>query len=98
MSKTVNIGKVKIGGGNPIAIQSMANKDPHDEDALIKQVMRLSDAGCDIMRLTVPDMEAAETFGRVKQKLMDKGYDIPLVADIHFDYRMAIESIKRGSG
>ena len=97
MSKTVNIGKVKIGGGNPIAIQSMANKDPHDEDALIKQVMRLSDAGCDIMRLTVPDMEAAKTFGRVKQKLMDKGYDIPLVADIHFDYRMAIESIKRGA-
>ena len=57
MSKIVKIGKVTIGGGNPIAIQSMANVDPHDEGLLVSQVKRLKDAGCDIMRLTVPDTE-----------------------------------------
>ena len=97
MTKTVRIGKVTIGGGNPIAIQSMANVDPHDEKALIDQVVRLSDAGCDIMRLTVPDQEAADVFGRVKKSLLRSGYDIPLVADIHFDYRMAVEAIKNGA-
>ena len=97
MTKTVRIGKVAIGGGNPIAIQSMANVDPHDENALVDQVVRLADAGCDIMRLTVPDQEAADTFGRVKSRLMKSGYDIPLVADIHFDYRMAIEAINNGA-
>ena len=94
MTKEVRIGKVHIGGGNPIAIQSMANVDPHDEKALIDQVARLADAGCDIMRLTVPDQEAAEVFGQVKSKLLKSGYDIPLVADIHFDYRMALEAMK----
>ncbi|MBQ5954544.1 MAG: flavodoxin-dependent (E)-4-hydroxy-3-methylbut-2-enyl-diphosphate synthase [Firmicutes bacterium] len=97
MSKIVRIGKVYIGGGNPIAIQSMANVDPHDEKALIDQVVKLSDAGCDIMRLTVPNQEAADVFGSVKSKLMRMGYDIPLVADIHFDYRMALEAIKNGA-
>jgi (E)-4-hydroxy-3-methylbut-2-enyl-diphosphate synthase len=97
MTKKVRIGKVVIGGGNPIAIQSMANVDPHDEMALIDQVVRLSDNGCDIMRLTVPDQEAADVFGRVKSSLLRSGYDIPLVADIHFDYRMAIEAIKNGA-
>ena len=97
MTKEVRIGKVVIGGGNPIAIQSMANVDPHDEKALIDQVVRLSDNGCDIMRLTVPDQDAADVFGRVKSSLLRSGYDIPLVADIHFDYRMAIEAIKNGA-
>ena len=97
MTKEVRIGKVVIGGGNPIAIQSMANVDPHDEKALIDQVVRLSDNGCDIMRLTVPDQEAADVFGRVKSSLLRSGYDIPLVADIHFDYRMAIAAIENGA-
>ena len=97
MSKTVRIGKITIGGGNPIAIQSMANVDPHDEKALIDQIVRLADAGCDIMRLTVPDQEAADVFGSVKSKLVKSGYDIPLVADIHFDYRMALEAMKNGA-
>ena len=97
MTKEVRIGKVHIGGGNPIAIQSMANVDPHDEKALIDQVAKLADAGCDIMRLTVPDQEAAEVFGQVKSKLLKSGYDIPLVADIHFDYRMALEAMKNGA-
>ena len=97
MSKIVKIGKVNIGGGNPIAVQSMANVDPHDDYLLVSQVKRLADAGCDIMRLTVPDKEAAEVFGRVKRELMTEGYDIPLVADIHFDHRLAIEAITQGA-
>ncbi|MBR6472217.1 MAG: flavodoxin-dependent (E)-4-hydroxy-3-methylbut-2-enyl-diphosphate synthase [Firmicutes bacterium] len=97
MSKIVKIGKVNIGGGNPIAVQSMANVDPHDDYLLVSQVKRLADAGCDIMRLTVPDKEAAEVFGRVKRELMTEGYDIPLVADIHFDHRLAIEAIAQGA-
>ncbi|MBO5994466.1 MAG: flavodoxin-dependent (E)-4-hydroxy-3-methylbut-2-enyl-diphosphate synthase [Firmicutes bacterium] len=97
MSDIVRIGKVVIGGGNPIAIQSMANVDPHDKYALLSQVKALADKGCDIMRLTVPDMEAAETFGTVKKELVTDGYDIPLVADIHFDYKLAIEAIKNGA-
>ena len=97
MSDIVKIGKVTIGGGNPIAIQSMANVDPHDKQALIAQVKRLADKGCDIMRLTVPDMEAAETFGIVKRELVTEGYDIPLVADIHFDYKLAIAAIENGA-
>ena len=97
MSDIVKIGKVTIGGGNPIAIQSMANVDPHDKQALIAQVKRLADKGCDIMRLTVPDTEAAETFGIVKRELVTEGYDIPLVADIHFDYKLAIAAIENGA-
>ena len=97
MSDIVKIGKVTIGGGNPIAVQSMANVDPHDKTALVNQVKRLADKGCDIMRLTVPDMEAATTFEEVKKELITEGYDIPLVADIHFDYRLAIEAIERGA-
>ena len=97
MSKIVKIGKVTIGGGNPIAIQSMANVDPHDEGLLVSQVKRLKDAGCDIMRLTVPDTEAAEVFGRVRKSLNEDGYDIPLVAAIHFDYRLAIKAIENGA-
>ena len=97
MSDIVKIGKVIIGGGNPVAIQSMANVDPHDRNALITQVKKVADKGCDIMRLTVPDHEAAVAFGEVKKELMTEGYDIPLVADIHFDYRLAIESIEHGA-
>ena len=97
MSDIVKIGKVTIGGGNPIAIQSMANVDPHDKQALMDQVKRLADKGCDIMRLTVPDTEAAETFGIVKKELVTEGYDIPLVADIHFDYKLAIAAIENGA-
>ena len=97
MSDIVKIGKVTIGGGNPIAIQSMANVDPHDKQALMDQVKRLADKGCDIMRLTVPDTEAAETFGIVKRELVTEGYDIPLVADIHFDYKLAIAAIENGA-
>ena len=96
-TKQVRIGDVVIGGGMPVAIQSMTNVDSRDEAALLRQTEELTDAGCQIVRIAVPDMEAADTLGRVKQKLMQSGNRVPLVADIHFDYRLAIEAIKAGA-
>lgn len=96
-SKLVKIGKVNIGNGNPVAIQSMCNVNPHDKDALLKQITELTNAGCEIVRLTVPDEDAAKTFGLVKRELVSLGNDVPLVADIHFDYKMAIRSIEEGA-
>lgn len=90
--KIVKIGDVMIGGGNPIAIQSMTNVNPLDENALINQIKALENEGCQIIRLAVPSMEAAEIFGRIKRKV-----EIPMVADIHFDYRLAIEAINQGA-
>ena len=92
MSKSVRCGNVTIGGGVPVSIQSMTNVDPHDETALLRQIRELSDAGCDIVRIAVPDREAAEVLGRVRAKT-----DVPLVADIHFDYRLAIAAIQAGA-
>lgn len=97
MSAEVRIGDVIIGNGHPVAIQSMCNVNPHDEKGLINQIERLTDAGCRIVRLTVPDEEAAEVFGQVKRKLILSGNRVPLVADIHFDYRMAIAAIRHGA-
>ena len=92
MTKQVNCGGVAIGGGAPITIQSMTNVDSRDEKALLEQIVRLEDAGCQIIRMAVPDMESAEVLGRVKKKI-----HIPMVADIHFDYRLAIASIEAGA-
>ena len=71
----------------------MTNVDSRDETALTEQIARLADAGCQIVRISVPDAEAAEVFGRVKRKFAH----VPLVADIHFDYRMALEAIRQGA-
>ncbi len=90
-TNTVNIGGVLIGGDNPIAIQSMCNTDTRDAKATIAQIKKLENAGCEIIRVAVPDMEAAEAVGEIK-----KGINIPLVADIHFDYRLALECLKQG--
>lgn len=87
----VRVGDVLIGGGNRITVQSMTNTDTRDAKATISQIRQLEEAGCDIIRVAVPDMEAAMTVGDIK-----KGIKIPLVADIHFDYRLAIECIKNG--
>lgn len=92
MTKQVNCGGVAIGGGAPITIQSMTNVDSRDEKALLEQIARLEDAGCQIIRMAVPDRESAEVLGRVKKKI-----HIPMVADIHFDYRLAIASIEAGA-
>lgn len=91
MTKQVNVGGVLIGGGAPISIQSMTNVSSRDPKALVKQVLELEDAGCEIIRMAVPDMESVASIKEVKSKI-----HIPLVADIHFDYRLAIASIEAG--
>lgn len=92
-TRQVRCGDVLIGGGAPVSIQSMTNVDSRDEHALTEQIARLADAGCQIVRISVPDAEAADVFGSVKRKFQR----LPLVADIHFDYRMAIEAIRQGA-
>lgn len=84
--------KVVIGGGSPVSVQSMTNTDTKDEDSTLSQIDSLVKAGCDIIRLAVPDMEAASAFGRIRSKV-----DVPLVADIHFDYKIAIAAIENGA-
>lgn len=91
-TKVVQIGDRKIGGGNPIAIQSMTNTKTEDIDATVKQVLALEKAGCDIIRCAVPTMEAAKALAKIKQQI-----HIPLVADIHFDYRLAIAAMENGA-
>ena len=90
-TRSFKIGALPIGGGAPVSVQSMANVDPHDAEALVRQVESCAALGCDIMRLTVPDVEAAKVLGEVKRRV-----SIPLVADIHFDYRCALASIEAG--
>lgn len=92
LTKVVQIGNVKIGGGNPIAIQSMTNTKTEDVDATVAQIHALEKAGCEIIRCAVPTIEAAEALGKIKKQI-----HIPLVADIHFDYRLAIAAIENGA-
>lgn len=91
-TKKIRIGDRYIGGGLPVLIQSMTNTRTQDRLATIEQIKRLEDAGCDIVRVAVPDMEAAEAVKEIKRKI-----SIPLVVDIHFDYRLAIQSIINGA-
>lgn len=91
-TRTVQIGKVQIGGGAPIAIQSMTNTRTEDVAATVEQIQRLEQAGCEIIRCTVPTLEAAKALGEIKKQI-----SIPLVADIHFDYRMAIAAMENGA-
>ncbi len=91
-TKVISIGNVKIGGNHPIAIQSMTNTHTEDVKATVEQILRLEAAGCQIVRCTVPTMEAAEALKEIKKQI-----HIPLVADIHFDYRMAIAAIENGA-
>lgn len=92
MTKQVRVGNVLIGNGAKISIQSMSNIDTKNVKAVLNQIDQLADAGCEIMRLAVPDMSAAKAFGEIKKKSK-----LPLVADIHFDYRLAIEAMKNGA-
>ena len=92
ITRQVNCGNVLIGGGAPISVQSMTNVDSRDEAALLRQIFELTDAGCQIVRVAVFDMEAAQVFEQVRKKVK-----VPLVADIHFDYRLAIAAIKAGA-
>jgi len=91
-SKTVYVGGIPVGGGNRIPVQSMTNTDTHDIIASCEQINRLSAAGCDIVRLTVPDLDAAEALREIKRRCDN----IPLVADIHFDYRIALKVAEYG--
>ncbi len=86
------MGGVGIGGSFPLAIQSMTNTDPHDAAATAQQILRLQEAGCDVVRITVPDMEAAECIPLIRTF----GVTIPIVADIHFDYRVALRCAELG--
>ncbi len=92
MTKTVTIGNRVIGGGNPILIQSMTNTKTEDVASTVAQIQALTAAGCDIIRCAVPTMEAAEALTEIKKQI-----SIPLVADIHFDYRLALAAIEHGA-
>lgn len=91
-TRVVQIGDQKIGGGNPVLIQSMTNTRTEDVQATVAQILELERAGCEIIRCTVPDTAAAEAVREIKKQI-----HIPLVADIHFDYKMAIAAIENGA-
>ncbi len=90
-SRQISIGDVKIGGGAPVSVQSMTITDTRDVTSTVAQIKRLEKAGCDIVRVAVPDMDAAKALGAIRKEIR-----IPLVSDIHFDYKLALESIKQG--
>lgn len=92
MTKQIMVGNVPVGGGAPVSIQSMCNTFTTDVDATVQQIDRLAAAGCDIVRVAVPDMEAAKAIGKIKERI-----SIPLVVDIHFDYKLALEAIAAGA-
>ena len=90
-TRQIHIGPVAIGGGAPISVQSMTNTKTTDTEATVAQIKALQEAGCDIVRLAVPDKNAVENLGNIIDQV-----DIPLIADIHFDYRLALEAINQG--
>ena len=91
-TRVIQIGNVKIGGGHPIAIQSMTNTKTEDVEATVAQILALEAVGCEIIRCAVPTMEAAMALREIKKQI-----HIPLVADIHFDYKLAIAAIENGA-
>ena len=91
ISKQIQIGGVKIGGGAPVVVQSMANTDTRDVKSTVRQIKQLEQYGCEIIRVAVPDMQAAAAIKDIK-----KGIKIPLIADIHFDYRLALAALDSG--
>ncbi len=92
-SSPVRVGSLTIGGDAPLSVQSMLNTDPHDLPACLAATKRLAEAGCDIVRLTVPDLAAAEAFSYLREA----GVTVPLVADIHFDYKLALAAVEAGA-
>ena len=91
-TRKILIGDVPVGGDAPISVQSMTNTLTSDSESTINQIKQLSEAGADIVRVSVPDQEAADSF-----KIIKENSPVPLVADIHFDYTMALEAIKGGA-
>lgn len=90
-TRQVQIGPYTLGSGNSVRVQSMCNTDTRDAAATAEQILRLENAGCEINRVAVPDMQAAEAIGEIKKRIHS-----PLVADIHFDYKLALEAVKQG--
>lgn len=90
-SRQIRIGKVSVGGGAPVTVQSMTKTDTRDVSATVAQIKSLEKAGCDIVRLAVPDMDAALALGKIRKRTK-----IPIVSDIHFDYRLALEAVRQG--
>jgi (E)-4-hydroxy-3-methylbut-2-enyl-diphosphate synthase len=91
ISKAIRVGNLHVGGDYPVTIQSMTNTDTRNVHATVNQIKHLEEAGCEIIRVAVPDMEAAEAIKQIKQNI-----SIPLVADIHFDYRLALKAMENG--
>ena len=91
MTREITVGDIKIGGGAPVSVQSMCNTRTDDVDATVAQILRLERAGCDVIRVAVPDMTAAKALAAIKKRI-----HIPLVADIHFDYRLALAALDGG--
>ena len=92
MSKQIQVGSVAVGGGAPVSIQSMCNTPTRDVEATVGQILRLEEAGCEIIRVAVPDMEAARAVGEIRRHI-----HIPLVCDIHFDYKLALMCAEQGA-
>ncbi len=92
MTKQILVGNVPVGGGAPVSIQSMCSTKTHDVEATVDQILRLEEAGCEIIRVAVPDMAAAKAVGAIKSRI-----HIPLVTDIHFDYKLALECAAQGA-
>ena len=92
MTKQIMVGSVPVGGGAPVSIQSMCSTKTHDVEATVEQILRLEEAGCEIIRVAVPDMAAAKAVGAIKSRI-----HIPLVTDIHFDYKLALECVEQGA-
>ena len=90
-TKTIHVGPVAIGGANPISVQSMTKTDTRNASATARQIRTLEKAGCEIIRIAVPDMDAAETLGKIKRSV-----SIPIIADIHFDWKLALEAVQQG--
>lgn len=90
-TRTIHVGNIPVGNGNPIAVQSMTKTDTAAVTATVKQISSLEASGCEIIRLAVPDMNAARSLGKIK-----KAIRIPMIADIHFDWRLALEAVRQG--
>ena len=91
VTRQIKVGKIKIGGDAPISVQSMTNTKTTDTKSTVEQILKLQDVGCDIVRVAVPDMDAAKNLGSIISAV-----DVPIIADIHFDYKLALESINQG--
>src|SRR6056297_2303920 len=92
MTKLIKYGNVKVGNGSLVTVQSMTNTKTYDVKSTVEQILKLEEAGCDIIRVTVPEEKSSDALKEIKKEI-----NIPLIADIHFDYRLALSSIKNGA-